>query len=66
MHTVDGNERGGIAAVMLTHFDQGNEQSVTDSGKKEGHNLSSQDSDSTGNGVNPSSFVDNLDIGRSG
>jgi hypothetical protein len=38
--------------VTLTHFDQGNEQSATDSGNKDGENLSSQDSDSRENGVN--------------
>jgi hypothetical protein len=64
--TVDGLERGGIATITLVHFDQGIEQSATDGGKKEGQTPSSQDSDSTGNGVNPSSFVDNLDTGRPG
>jgi hypothetical protein len=60
VHTVDGYVRGGIVTIMLTHFDQDNEQSATDSGKKDGQNLSSQDSDSNENGVNKFGLVDIL------
>ena len=38
MHTLDGRWGRSIAAVTLAHFDQGNEQSCADSGKKNGQN----------------------------
>ena len=38
-----GYGRESIAAIKLTHFDQGNEQSCTDGGKKNGQNPSSRD-----------------------
>jgi hypothetical protein len=40
VHTLVGYGRESIAAVTLTHFDQGREQSGTDSGKKDGQNAS--------------------------
>ena len=50
--------------VTVTHFDQGNEQSTTDSRKEDGQNLRAQGSDSNGNGVNEFGLVDILDTGR--
>ena len=47
----------------MTHFDQCNEQSSTDSGKKDGQNLSSQGSHGRENFVNKVGFVDILDGG---
>jgi hypothetical protein len=48
VHTLIGYGRESIDAVTLTHFDQGNEQSCTDSGEKDGQNASSRAKERSG------------------
>jgi len=56
--------KGSPRSQVVTHFDQCNEQDITDSGKKDGQNLNAQGSHGRGNFVNKVGFVDTLDAGR--
>ena len=55
---------GSAAAARLIHFDQDDEQSLTDSGKKDGQNLSSQDWGSRGNDMTMFGLADIVNTGR--
>jgi hypothetical protein len=56
--------KGSPRSQVVTHFDQCNEQSSTDSGKKDRQNLSCQGSHGRGSFVNEFGFLDILDAGR--
>jgi hypothetical protein len=51
-------------AVTVTHFDQCNEQSSTDNGKKDGQNPSLQGSNARGKFVNKVDLLNILDAAR--
>ena len=64
-----GNQYGAVhkctdtRSQVMTHFDQCNEQTSTDSGKKDGQNLGSQGSHGRLNFMNIFGFLDILDTG---
>jgi len=53
-----------IAAVAVTHFDQSNEQTYTDKGKKDGEKPRSQASNARGEFVNKLDLLNILDAAR--
>ena len=56
--------KGSPRSQVVTHFDQCNEQSSTDDGKKDGQNLSSRGSHGRGNLVYKVGFPAILDAAR--
>jgi hypothetical protein len=56
--------RGSPRSQVVIHFDQRNEQDITDSGQKDGQDLTSPRFSRGGNFVNKIGFVDTLDAGR--
>jgi hypothetical protein len=59
-----GKGHNSIAAVTVTHFDQCDEQSSTDNGKKDGQNPSLQGSDARREFVNKVDLLNILDAAR--